>query len=73
MLMTRIVIVFLNIRQVIKADNALRENKILSRIIPVPETISSECGMCIELDPVDELKIKSILDNQQLIYRLENI
>jgi hypothetical protein len=71
--MTRIVIVFQNIRQVIKADNALRANNILSRIIPVPEKISSECGMCIELDPVDELKIRSILDNEQLSYRLENI
>jgi hypothetical protein len=48
--MTRLIVTFTNVRQVIKADAIMRQNGIVAKIIPVPEHISSECGMCIETD-----------------------
>lgn len=42
--------VFLNTRQVIKADTLCKRENYPSRIIPVPTKISSECGMCIEIE-----------------------
>ena len=46
--MPKLIITFTNVRQVIKADAILRQHHIMAKIIPVPEHISSECGMCIE-------------------------
>lgn len=41
--------VFRSARDVIKADAACRKSGLSVRVIAVPETISSECGMCLEI------------------------
>lgn len=41
--------VFSTTRSVIKADAACKEAGIAVRVIAVPPTISSECGMCLQL------------------------
>jgi len=71
--MSRFIIVFKNIRQVIKADEALRNHHLPSRIIPVPETISSECGMCIELNLDHESSIITILSQTNTDYQICNL
>ncbi len=58
--MPRTFLTFESVRMVIKADKLLQANHIISRIIPVPEYISSECGMCIETNN----------DNHQTIHKL---
>ncbi len=40
-----------NTRAVIQAENRLKELNIPCRVMPVPRTISSECGMCLEIIP----------------------
>lgn len=41
---------FRTARDVIRADAACRKNDIPVRVIAVPESISSECGMCLEIE-----------------------
>lgn len=57
------ILTFENIRQVIKADQLLKQQGIWAKIIPVPEQISSECGMCIETDDEKLPDIKGILND----------
>lgn len=39
--------VFKNIRAVIKAESLCRANDIAVQVMPIPEYLSSECGMCL--------------------------
>lgn len=71
--MTRTVITFQTVRQVIKADQLLAEQQIISKIIPVPESISSECGMCIETTIENRETIQNILSQHQIAYQLFEI
>ena len=41
---------FRTTRSVMKADSACKKAGIAARVIAVPPTISSECGMCLRLD-----------------------
>jgi hypothetical protein len=59
--MIRLIVTFTNVRQVIKADAILRQNKIIAKIIPVPEHISSECGMCIETNNEQTIQVGNLL------------
>ncbi|HEX3018976.1 MAG TPA: DUF3343 domain-containing protein [Chitinispirillaceae bacterium] len=52
-------------RAVIKAEKALQENFCI-KVIPVPRTISSECGMAIVYNPEDKEKIMKKLEEAYL-------
>lgn len=56
------IITFQNVRLVIKADKLLQQQQIICKIIPVPEHISSECGMCIETNGESLQQIQQILN-----------
>ncbi len=47
--MKRTVILFQNTRSVISAEKKCEANNIAIKLIPVPKNISSECGICIEV------------------------
>ena len=65
----RAILTFKTARQVIKADALLQHHQIISRIIPVPEHISSECGMCIETNAENTQHIQNILNNNHIDYQ----
>ena len=65
----RTILTFKTTRQVIKADALLQHHQIISRIIPVPEHISSECGMCIETNAENTQLIQNILNNNHIDYQ----
>jgi len=44
----REIVLFQNIRQVIKAEQWCVENNLPVKVIPVPKPWSTECGMCLE-------------------------
>lgn len=60
--MSRTILTFENVRQVIKADQLFKQHGIVARIIPVPEHISSECGMCIEATTDQAEKMVAVMD-----------
>ncbi|AMO54939.1 DUF3343 domain-containing protein [Endozoicomonas montiporae] len=48
--MKRAFILLNNMRSAIKAEAWCREQSIACEVIPVPRQLSSECGMCLEID-----------------------
>ncbi len=60
------IITFESARMVIKADTLLRQQNVYCKIIPVPEHISSECGMCIETNIGNHELICNLLSQQQI-------
>lgn len=46
----RYIAVFKNTRDVIRTDRICREQGIDVQVMPVPEKISSECGMCLKFE-----------------------
>lgn len=57
---------FQNSRQVILADTACRNASLPARIVPVPEQVSSECGMCLQIDPNDRPLLEQQLSGLHL-------
>ncbi len=49
-------LLFPNVHKVMKADRLFKSRGIPTRVIPVPEDISSECGMCLVV-PYSDLEI----------------
>jgi hypothetical protein len=66
--MSHNILTFASIHQVIKADKLLSAAGIICRIIPVPESISSECGMCIETDSINRQQIEEVLQQNMVNY-----
>jgi hypothetical protein len=44
------VILFKSVNQTMWADKVLRDKGIPHKLIPVPRTISSDCGVCIRIE-----------------------
>jgi len=57
------VLLFPSVSHVMKAEKILLKEEIPIKIIPVPKTISSDCGVCIRFEEKLVKKIKSILEN----------
>lgn len=62
---------FKSVSYAMKVENALKKNDIQFKMIPVPRSISSSCGLCIRFFKDDIEKLKSIIENNSLVY--ENI
>jgi len=56
------VILFPSVSHVMKAERILNNENIPIKIIPVPKSISSDCGVCIRLTENLVEKTKTILD-----------
>lgn len=57
---------FRNTRQVILADRQCREQAICVRVIPVPTAISSECGMCLEINCNQKEQLEALMSKLEL-------
>jgi len=55
--------IFRTTRSVIKADAACKEAGIMVRVIAVPPTISSECGMCLQITKTQLADFISLVDS----------
>ncbi|HNW15531.1 MAG TPA: DUF3343 domain-containing protein [bacterium] len=67
-----ILFLFENTRSVIVAEEEILKKKVKCRIIPVPRSISSQCGLAIEAELDSEIQISGILTEKQIkfdIYR----
>lgn len=56
------VILFSSVSHVMKAEKILNEKDISLKIIPVPKSISSDCGVCIRMEESLIEKAGSILN-----------
>jgi hypothetical protein len=58
--MMRYLALFQSTRAVITAERIMVKQGIRCKIIPVPRSISSECGMAIEIDKRDESAVREL-------------
>lgn len=56
-------LLFRSTHDVIMAEKTLRRQGIPRRVIPVPRSISSQCGMALEIAPEDAEKAVELLDS----------
>ncbi|MFW5753788.1 MAG: DUF3343 domain-containing protein [Marinilabiliaceae bacterium] len=63
---------FRNVHEVMKADRLLRGKGISCRVVPVPEQISSECGMCLVIDPENSELCCALLKDHDISYDVFN-
>lgn len=57
------VLLFQSVSHVMKAERILLGAQIPIKIIPVPKTISSDCGVCIRFEEKLIEKIRVLLEN----------
>lgn len=58
--------IFRTTRSVIKADAACKEAGIKVRVVAVPPTISSECGMCLQITETQLADFTSLMDSKAI-------
>lgn len=64
--MNHLIALFPTTRNAIRAQKACKQNGITCRMIPVPKDLSSECGIALEFDLADDLKIKKLLTDGKI-------
>lgn len=60
----RHLLLFSTTRAVIKAERLLRRNALSCKTIPVPRSISSECGMAVEINADDRERCVALLADE---------
>ena len=56
-----VIFIFESLHKLIKADNLLKEKSVKVRVIPVPTSYHSTCGMCLQSAEDDVDKIDNLL------------
>lgn len=69
----RLIVVFRSIHDVIKSERLIKDKGFDYQIVPVPTHLSSECGMCIEVneDSIEQTKVE--LDKNSIFYNIYSI
>lgn len=67
---SRFIIVFRSIHDVIKSERLIKVKGFDYQIVPVPSNISSECGMCIEVNDNTIAEIKIELENISIFHNI---
>ncbi len=52
----------------VRGEHVLSQKGIASKLIPVPRTLSSDCGVCIRVDADDLLAARAALDAARVPY-----
>jgi hypothetical protein len=64
--MNKTLLLFRSTRDVIRADRACRAAGVPAQVIPVPRTISSECGMALEIRDEQRADALRVIGAQQI-------
>lgn len=61
-------ITFKSVSYAMKFEAALKKCDIKIKIIPVPRSISSSCGLCVRFNISDKYKLEDIINKNNLEY-----
>ena len=64
--MQRSVVLFYSISSALRAEKLLKKEGIITKPIPVPRHLSSDCGICLRFEQSEEAQIKMILEEKQV-------
>lgn len=67
------IVLFNNVRTVIKAEKVIRNSHFACNVRPVPTTITSECGMCLEINAKEKDNIVNLLTINNFDYILHEL
>lgn len=59
---------FKSVSYAMKVETALKKCGVNFKIIPVPRSISSSCGLCVRFHKEDMEKFKEIIEKNSLVY-----
>ncbi|WP_010664325.1 DUF3343 domain-containing protein [Marinilabilia salmonicolor] len=63
-------LLFPNVHKVMRADRICKARGIATRVIPVPEDISSECGMCLIVEGSNLSSCMEALKEENITFEL---
>lgn len=66
----RFIIVFKSIHDVIKSERLIKVKGFDYQIVPVPTHLSSECGMCIEVDENTIVETRNELEKNSIFHNI---
>nr|WP_312576526.1 DUF3343 domain-containing protein [Sedimentibacter sp.] len=61
-------ITFKSVSYAMKFETSLKKYDIIIKIIPVPRSISSSCGLCVRFNMLDKDKLEDIINKNKLEY-----
>lgn len=64
--MKRYLALFTSTRAVIQAERLCNKNNLTCRVIPVPRSISSECGMALEIADNEQMRLTELCGNASI-------
>ena len=65
-----LVALFQSVSAAMKAESAFKAAGTPYKLIPVPKSISSECGICLRFFPADREAAENALVSSQVSYRI---
>lgn len=68
--MINCLVLFNSVHDVIKAEKLIKTQGYGYQIVPVPSNISSECGMCIEINNIQLSEVCSLLEKNQIKHQI---
>jgi len=70
---TYCVALFEAVSHVMKAEKLLKEAGIRYKIVPVPKSISADCGVCVRFLPEHKEAIMEVLQRQVRVIEIRNL
>ena len=68
-----LVALFKSVSHLMKAEKILKEEGVKAKIIPVPKSISTECGVCIRFEPQIRADIEKALADKVEINEIREL
>lgn len=62
-------ILFQSTHAVVNAQRCLQKNSVAVKVIPVPRSVSSDCGMALEIDAANQEAAEKHLNELNLVYQ----
>ncbi len=59
-----VALLFESVSHAMMAEKILKAEGVSHKLIPVPRHISSNCGVCLRIEQVDEEKIRKLLESK---------
>ena len=64
--MQQSVVLFYSTSGALRAEKLLKKEGIITKPIPVPRHLSSDCGICLRFEQSDEARVRMILEEGQV-------
>ena len=61
------VVLFPSMSDTLRAEKALKQRHISTKLIPVPRELSSDCGVCLRFESESEADVRATLEAEGLI------